>query len=277
MKKNIVVATDFSQRSFEVINQALAFAKAHDKVVHVVHIIENSFLDTLKEKTMETIYENSFAHIKEKIPSLLEENFHCHEGSLKEEIENYVKELQAYMVIVGSSGERSSILEDFLGTSTKSIVRSIDIPCLVLKSKRENLDFESILLPTDLSKKSKEYIDLTHALFPDSTIELVYSYVVPFEKRLSFYGMDRTEATSYQENTRSIAVKESNNFYDNLNVDKEKVKISIIKGGLNPDAFSTYADKKGCDLIAIHTTGVFSFFAFDLLEHSHKDVLITKV
>ncbi|MGB3751114.1 MAG: universal stress protein [Arcobacteraceae bacterium] len=275
MKKNIVVATDFSQRSFDVINKAMNFAKNHNNTIHVVHIIENSFLSKLKDEA--TVYENSFTHIKEKIPSLVKENFHCRQDTLEDGIERYVKELNAYMVIIGSSGERSSIIRQFLGTSTKSIVRSIDVPCLVLKSDRENLDFSSILMPTDLSEESKQYLSNIHELFPKSKIELLYSYLVPFEGRLNFYGMDKEEALSFQENMKRAALEEAYNFYDQLNVDKGKVKVEVMKEGLDPKAFSLYADEKNCDMIAIHTTGNFSFFAFDILEHSRKDILITKI
>ncbi len=275
MKRNIIVATDFSERSLEVIQRAFEFAKEHNNVVHVVHIIEKSFFDKIKDEA--TLYKSAFSHIKEKIPTLIKENFHCRQDSLEDGIERYVKELDAYMVIIGSNGERSSILRQFLGTSTKSIVRAIDVPCLILKSDRENLDFDSILMPTDLSQSSKSYLTRIHNLFPHTKIELLYSYLVPFEGRLSFYGMDKGESLSFQENMKDLALTEAYSFYDKLDVNKEKVKISVIKEGLNPEAFSVHADEKGCDMIAIHTTGNFSFFAFDLLEHSHKDVLITKI
>jgi len=275
MSNNIVVATDFSQRSFDVINKAMNFANSHNSTIHVVHIIEKNFFEKIKDET--TLYENSFSHIKEKIPSLLKENFHCRQDSLEDGIERYVKELNAYMVIIGSSGERSSIIRQFLGTSTKSIVRAIDVPCLVLKSDRENLDFSSILMPTDLSEQSKQYLSRIHELFPKSKIELLYSYLVPFEGRLNFYGMDKGESISFQENMKRAALEEAYSFYDHLKVDKEKVKVEVMKEGLNPEAFSVHADDKNCDMIAIHTTGNFSFFAFDILEHSRKDILITKI
>lgn len=275
MKKNIVVATDFSKRSFEVIHQAIAFAKSQNSIVHIVHIIENSFLAKLKDEDI--LYENSFEHIKKEIPSLEKRNFHCRQDSLKDGIEKYVKELKAYMVIIGSSGERNSVLREVLGTSTKSIVRSIDVPCLVLKSNRENFDFKNILIPTNLSKKSKIYIENTHKLYSNANIELIHSYSVPFEGRLNFYGMDRGESLSYQDSMRDFTNDEAFKFYNSLDIDRKKVTISIIKEGLNPDAFSVYADGRGCDLIAMHTTGLFSFFAFDLLEHSHKDILISKL
>jgi nucleotide-binding universal stress UspA family protein len=274
MKKNIIVATDLSQRSFEVITKAFDFAQKHNFQVHVVHILEKGFFEKLKDEN--TVYENIFVHLKEKLPTINKEQFHCRQDSLEDGIERFVKELNAAMVIIGSSGERRSVLGQFLGSSTKSIVRAIDVPTLVVKSDKKTLEFDNIMVPSDLSKESSKYIDKIHNLFPQAQIEMLHSYLVPFEGRLSFYGMDKSEAISFQDNMKTVAVKEAYDFYDKLTVDKNKVDVSIIKDGLDPEAFVKHADENKRDLIAIHTTGNFSFFAFDLLEHSDLDILITK-
>ncbi len=275
MKQNIIVATDFSQRSFEVITKAFDFASKHNFQVHVVHILEKGFFDKLKDE--QSVYENSLVHIQQKFPSLTKEQFHCRQDSLEDGIERFVKELKAAMVIIGSSGERRSALGQFLGSSTKSIVRAIDVPTLVVKSDKSSLEFDNIMMPTDLSEKSAKYIHTIHNLFPQAQIELLNSYLVPFEGRLSFYGMDKNEAISFQENMKTVAVQEAYEFYEKLDLDKNKVDVAVIKDGLDPEAFVKHADENQRDLIAIHTTGNFSFFAFDLLEHSHNDILITKI
>jgi len=275
MKQNILVATDFSQRSFDVIQKASEFANTHNFELHVVHILEKSFFNIVKDKN--TIEKNFFGHLKEKLPFLQEHQFHCKEGDLEEEIENYVKKLNIFMIIIGSSGERSFISKQFLGSSIKSIVRAVDVPCLVLKNTTNIVDFSTIMLPTDLSEKSKIYIHKIHTLFPNSKIELLYSYVVPFEGRLNFYGLSKDETVHFQDNIHQMALDEAYDFYQKLTIDRKKVKISLIKEGLNPEAFVAKSDDLGCNLIALHTTGHFSFFAFDLLEHANKDILITKI
>lgn len=275
MKKNIIVATDFSQRSFEVIQIAFEFAEKHDFKLHIVHIVETHFFE--KIKNVKDIYHNSFNHLLGKFPSLKESEFHCEDGSLEDKIEYFVKRLDAFMVILASSGERKNMLKNFLGSSTKSIVRAIDVPCLVIKSSTKTINFENIMLATDLSNDSKTHIDKIHNLFPTSKIELLYSFFVPFESRLSFYGFDKGETTTFQENMIHMELEEADNFYQSLDKDKEKVQMNVIKDGLNPDAFVAKSDVLKCDLIALHTTGHFSFFAFDLLEHANKDILITRI
>jgi len=41
--KNIIVATDFSQKSFNVITKAYEFATTNGANLHIVHIVEESF------------------------------------------------------------------------------------------------------------------------------------------------------------------------------------------------------------------------------------------
>jgi len=175
------------------------------------------------------------------------------------------------------SGERDSGLRQFLGTSTKSIVRAVEIPCLVIKNDQDLGPYNNILMPTDLSSDSKKYISHVNSLFPNANIELLNSYYVPFEGRLSFYGMDRSEAVMLVENMKKIALNNIYEFYDNLELDKNYIKISIVKDSLDPESFNHRAIEYKSNLIAIHTTGSFSFFAFDLLEQSNTDVLITKI
>lgn len=275
MKKNILVATDFSQRSFEVIQIAFEFSEKHNFKVHLVHILETSFFDKIKD--VKDIYQNSLRHLQEKFPNIQEDQFHCEDGILEEKIEVFVKKLDAFMIILGSAGERTSILKRFLGSSTKSIVRAVSVPCLVIKSDTKIVDFDSIMLGTDLSDDSKKHIEKIHILFPNSRIELLYSYLIPFEGRLSFYGFNKKEAHLFQNNMKQIALEEAYSFYDRLDIDKKKVKISLIKEGLDPESFVEQSDELMCNLIALHTTGHFSFFAFDLLEHANKDILITKI
>lgn len=275
MKPNIIVATDFSQRSINVIKKAFYFANNYNYQVNIVHILETSFFE--KTKDIQTVYEKSLNYLQEKFPPLTKDQFYCKEDNLKNGIQHYVKELDALMIIIGSSGESDSGLRQFLGTSTKSIVRAVEIPCLVIKNDQDLHPYNNILMPTDLSSDSKRYISRVNSLLPNSNIELFNSYYVPFEGRLSFYGIGKSEAVTLVENIKNLALKNFYEFYENLEVDKNYINISSIKDGLDPESFNNRAIEYESNLIAMHTTGRFSFFAFDLLEQSNTDVLITKI
>jgi len=74
MKPNIIVATDFSQRSLNVIKKAFHFANNHNYQVNIIHILETSFFEKIKDT--KTIYQKSLDYLQEKFPSLTKEQFH---------------------------------------------------------------------------------------------------------------------------------------------------------------------------------------------------------
>jgi nucleotide-binding universal stress UspA family protein len=179
------------------------------------------------------------------------------------------------LVILGNSGERNHINQFFLGSNTKDIVRNLKTPSLIIKSNRP-LEFNTIMIPTDLSHESKEYIHEVAQFFKTAKIKLFYSYIVPFENRLNFYGLDKSEMNLFQKDIKASAINEANDFFDSLNIANE-IELITQEGSLDAEAFSKEANELKCDLIAVHTTGHFSFFAFDLVEHSHKNILVKKI
>jgi len=180
------------------------------------------------------------------------------------------------MVIIGASGEDSAIKEFFLGSSTKSIVRRVSVPCLVVKTD-DALRYKNIFVATDLSENSKKHILKLNELFSDSYINLFYTYVVPFESRLGFYGMSQAEISEFQRDIASNARAEAYRFYEGLHVDQSRVKLNVKEGHLDTEFFLQEVDASKSDLIALHTTGHVSFFAFDLLGDAKNDVFIYKL
>lgn len=278
MKHTILVGTDFSANSFDVIHQALEFAQTHEYDVHIVHILEERFFaKTLKG--YDTIYEHSFNELKAIFPQITQAQFHIPKEylSLDDGIKSYVDALNASLVILGSSGERGDALKQLLGSNIKSIVNSVEVPCLIIKTHGKKLKFENILIPTDLSEASQKNIHAVHKLMPDANLELLHSYSLPYERRLHFYGVDKKEILEYQKEVNTCAINNTYNFYESLDVDKNRIDLLIKQDALEVESLSKYALETNSDLISLHITGHFSFFPFDLLEFTSKDTLITKI
>jgi len=272
--KNIVVAADFSQNSFAVITKALEFAQNNKATIHIVHAVERGFFS--KAKDIKRIESSSYKMIRKRFPQISQAQFHCANGNVEDVISDFSKKLDAVLVILGSSGERSEIKKFFLGSSTKAIVRALDIPCIVVKSQKK-LSFKDIMVPTDLSDDSKKHILKLHTLFPDARIKLFYTYIVPFESRLEFYGMNHDEVLSFHNEIRSEARGDAYRFYESLHIDESKIELVLKEGHLDTEFFMHEAHSMKIDVIALHTTGKVSFFAFDLLEDSDIDMLINRV
>jgi len=62
-----------------------------------------------------------------------------------------------------------------------------------------------------------------------------------------------------------------------LNIPAKKIIPIVRKDLLSSERFEDYHKDLKADLVAIHTTGQISFFAFDLLEKSTNDVLVYKI
>lgn len=269
----ILIATDFSQKSFKIIERVLEFIHNKPSELFIVHVVESSIFS--KVKNLSEIRKNSFEVLHKYFPTLKESQFYCIEGGIDEQIAYHVDKLNISLVILGNSGERSHINQFFLGSNTKDIVRNLDTPSLIMKSNR-SLEFSSIMIPTDLSSESKSYIYEVAQFFKTAKIKLFYSYTVPFENRLNFYGLNKSEMSLFQKNIKASSINEANDFFDTLNIANE-IELITQEGSLDAEEFAKKADELKCDLIAVHTTGHFSFFAFDLVEHSHKNILVKKI
>jgi nucleotide-binding universal stress UspA family protein len=269
----ILIATDFSQKSFKIIEQVLHNIHNQNSELFIVHVVESSLFSQVKNT--ETIGHKSFQILQQNFSTLKESQFYCVQGKIDEQIAYFVDKLDISMVILGSSGERSHINKFFLGSNTKDIVRNVNTPSLIIKSTRE-LKFETIMIPTDLSLESKKYIGEVAQFFSTAKIKIFYSYSIPFENRLNFYGLDKNEISLFQQNIQNVSLQEAQDFFDSLNI-KNELELVTKEGSLDAQEFAKEASELKCDLIAVHTTGNFSFFAFDLVEHSHRNILIKKM
>ncbi len=276
MKFTILVAIDFSESSFSVLKKAIEFCNKKDGEIHVVHIIEKSIFSFKKVRNIDEISKHSWEKLEKEFPTLEYKNFHCFSGAVKDEIAKVATIIKADIVIIGNSGENFVLEDIFIGSNTKEIVRSLNIPTLVLKSQHE-LKYNTILIPTDLSDYSAILIKKIVEIFPTSKLKLLNFYIVPFENRLNTYGFDSAEVKDFGFSIKSESELAMYKFVEKLEINTNLLETILIKGSLNSKTFIDEVEILNGDLVAMHTTGAISFFAFDILEKSKLDVLIYRV
>ncbi|MDY0117071.1 MAG: universal stress protein [Sulfurimonadaceae bacterium] len=275
MKKfTTLVATDFSKSSYVVLAKALDFTHAMGGELHVIHVTENSMFSFKKD--METIRQNSYAKLLEDFPTIPEDKFYCVSGRVKTEVAKIASVVGADMIIIGKSGETYFLDELVLGSHTKDIVRNSDIPVLVIKNVQE-IEYKTILVPSDLSSASAKTIETLATLFPQSKLRILNFYYLPFESRLNTYGFDEAEVIEYQAKVREESEINLHKFVSGLNLPSTAdIATSVRRSSLNAELFNQEVEDIDFDLLAMHTTGSVSFYAFDLLETSKKDVILLK-
>lgn len=275
MKKfTTLVATDFSKSSYVVLAKALDFTHAMGGELHVIHVTESSMFSFKKD--MELIRKNSYKKLLEDFPTIAEDKFYCVSGRVKTEVAKIASVINADMIIIGKSGETYFLDELILGSHTKDIVRNSDVPVLVIKNVHE-IEYKTILVPSDLSSASAKTIETLATLFPQSKLRILNFYYLPFESRLNTYGFNEAEVIEYQEKVREESEANLHKFVSGLNLSSTAdVTTSVRRSSLNAELFNEEVEDIDFDLLAMHTTGSVSFYAFDLLEIAKTDVILLK-
>ena len=139
-----------------------------------------------------------------------------------------------------------------------------------------NKDSYIVSVPENKIKLStKDMLDNFQTKFPDAKIKIYYAYSIPYEKRLNFYSFEE-KINESQNEAKQTLLKTAHDFYNSLEI-KNKSKFILKESELSVENLIKDSKNIEPDLIAVHTTGFFSFFAFYLVEHSKINILIKKM
>ncbi|GEM_PF-592272 len=135
----ILVATDGTEASENAVGLAVELAKSLDCDLHAVSVICNQ----LKRQNAE----DALAQVEKMYPKA---NVVVREGKPAEEIVSYAKEINANLIIVGSSN-KSRLERLFIGSVSEKVVRHAKISVLVARSPKLP---KRVLVTTDGSECS---------------------------------------------------------------------------------------------------------------------------
>ena len=264
---------NFSVESDMLVKKMIDFCEKNGSKLYVLHVVEESFFSS--KKSLEEIREKTWEMLNKNFPTFAKEDYFCVKGVFHIEALELAEKLFASMIVINDKQQTTLIEDLFLSSHTKTLIRNSHLPVLVVKNEDE-LSFENITMPTDLSTESKRAIWKIHRLFPESRIKLCHIYNVLFESRLGFYGFDDCDKEEYARHAKNVAEVESRNFVKSLDINEKSVFVVVKKGKLTP--YAIIGERQFCqnELFALHTTGNICFFAFELLASSTQDVLICR-
>ena len=295
MKNRIAVATDFSQNSMMALTKAIYLAKTLKYTLDVVHIVEYSiFRDPKKDKRAGKEALSKF--LNEHFPSTeVEIQQFCYVGALHKKLNSHIRDRECRLLCIGAAGESQHLTAVFLGSTTKKIVKNSPIPVLVAKNESVP-DYLNIFSPTDFSDISFEFVKTIEKFFVGANFIFYHMINRPFELRLGHYGANEDQISKYNTKLETKAKARSQEFLNHFNKkdktqtqekvqinkkDKnqtqEKAQIVLDSGILSYARLLSVADSKNASVIALPTSGKISFFALDVLQNSHLDVVIWKV
>ena len=273
--KRILVPTDFSEQAENALKVAAQLAKKNKSEIYVLNSLElpthlsssgangampeSLFFIKLAEKYFEELLEKPY------LDGILIHEAIIGHGEVYKDVKEAVKEKDIDMIIMGSQGT-NGFMEMFIGSNTEKVVRTSNVPVLVIKNNHENFKTENFIYATDFSdecktpfnqaikfaEKTNTFINLLYINTPSSfkTTKEINSKIKSFLK-----GMDET------------------NF--NIHIYND---ISIEKGILN------FAGETNAHLIGLGThgrSGLAHFFngsiSEDLVNHANMPVMTFKM
>ena len=182
--KKILVPTDFSQQADYALNVAAQLAKKHDSEIYLLHMLELPLnqVDAMGSHSdlPEAIFFMKLAHKRFDEVSKKEylEGVKVHEivkfHQAFEGIIDTCKENDIDLIVMGSHGA-SGFKEMFIGSNTEKVVRTSEIPVLVIKNQHESFNVDNFVFASDFSPSNKEsfFKALRFAEALDATLHLL--------------------------------------------------------------------------------------------------------
>ncbi|WP_026935222.1 universal stress protein [Christiangramia echinicola] len=276
--KTILVPVDFSSHSEYALEVAASIARKQNAEIVVVHMLglPDSFLtNDQKQEVFNAIYFMKLT--KKKFDKFLDKDYL--EGidisqavkthKVFSEINEVAKEYEADLIVMGSHGA-AGVKEVFIGSNTEKVVRTAEIPVLVIKDRVKDFNIKNAVFVTDFSLETLKTFMSARKFFKAFGVSPKILFINIPEKFISSKEM---ELKAY-------------NFLVDVGMDNEKFSDDIIffddytveRGIFN------YCNEKEIDAIAIPTHGrkgvghfFFGSIGEDVANHSEIPVVTFKI
>ena len=273
--KKILVPTDFSNHAEYALKVAAQIARENDGEIILLHMLELPGQGSDAVGSGSDIPEIMFFKNKaiEKLESLMDVSYL--EGIQVSEAIQFEKAFEGIvnvshknnvdLIVMGSHGA-SGFQEMFIGSNTEKVVRSSDIPVLVIKEEDANFSVEKFVFASDFTEEIK------------SSFSKVVDFANNFKAHLNLVMIN----TPNNFKSTEVAKKIMADFIGSFNVSDYTTHIyndtNVEKGVLN------FAKSIDADLIGMSThgrKGISHFFngsiSEDLVNHAQRPVVTFKI
>jgi nucleotide-binding universal stress UspA family protein len=279
MIKKILVPVDFSEHSEYALEVASQIAKQKNAELIVVHMLGISEVIISHDDPIEireAIYYLKLA--KKRFSEFLVKDYlkglkvtdMVHNYRVFREINDVALKVDADLIVMGSHGS-SGLSEVFVGSNTEKVVRSSEVPVLVIKKRRKNFQFENVVFACDFDTDNIEAYRKAMKLCKefDATVHLLYINL-PAERFRSTAQME--------ERVRTFLDKADNGDYNNLENVIYRDDYTVEQG------IYTFSNKINADLIVVSTHGrrglahfFFGSVGEDVANHAETPVLTFRI
>lgn len=279
MMKKILVPVDFSKHSEYALEVAAQIAKQKNAELIVVHMLGLSDVMINKEDPVEIREAVFYLKLaKKRFSEFLDKDYlkgikvteMVHNYKVFREVNDVAMKVEADLVVMGSHGS-SGLSEVFVGSNTEKVVRSSEVPVLVIKKRRKNFQFENVVFACDFFIENIEAYRKAMSLCKqfDATVHLLYVNL-PAEQFSSTAQME--------ERVRAFLEKADNGDFHNLENVVYRDDYTV------EDGIFAYCNKINADLIIVSTHGrrglahfFFGSIGEDVANHAETPVLTVRI
>ena len=277
--KKILVPTDFSKYSEYALEVAATIARKFNAEILLVHMmgLSHSIINkTDAQEATEAIYYLKLS--EKKFKELLKKEY-LKGITVKETVQNYTifsqlnevaKEHNANLIVMGSHGTQGMVQDVFVGSNTEKVVRTAEIPVLVIKERRKDFNIKKVVFACDFKDENASVYKSAMELFESFGAEIHLLYVnLPHKFRNSNYIETQVKDFLYKADSGDLKNLDKVVYYNDFTVE---------------DGVHAYSSKVDADLVAIPThgrRGLAHFFSGsiseDIANHINLPVMTFKM
>lgn len=173
--KKILVPTDFSKPAENALEVAASLAREHNAEIVVLHMMGLSDAVVTKNESREVFKAMYYMKLAEqRFEELLDKEYlegikvteTVHNYTVFSEINEIAKEMKVDLIVMGSIGA-SGLKEVFVGSNTEKVVRTSEVPVLVIKHRMESFNPKNGIFACDFHtnaigpyKRAKRFFEL---------------------------------------------------------------------------------------------------------------------
>lgn len=277
--KKILVPVDFSKHSEYALEVAAAIAKKHNAQIIALHMMGLSDAVVNKNESKEIFEAMYYLKLAEKkFSEFLDKKYldgidvidTVYNYTHFNEINDVAKEHGANLIVMGSHGS-SGLSELFVGSNTEKVVRTSEIPVLVIKNRNKDFQLGKIVFAFDFEKESISAFQKAMKLF-----KLLGTHVSLLHVNLPNEKFRSTSETEHK--VREFLSQADLSTFENLE------NVAYVNDYSVEDGVFTYCNKINADAIAVATHGrrglahfFFGSVGEDLANHSVIPVLTLRI
>lgn len=260
--KTLVVATDFSSSADLAIERAVRLPLAPGASVYLVHVVPEKLPERVRDSVVTEAKEalgKSAAMLEQVVKSgdaSASVAWEILEGQPQAELIRAARERNAELVVMGRHGEHS-LKERLIGSTTERVVRSCEVPILVVTSKQLT-PYGAPLVAVDLADPIpaiQTLVDLALKLVAPEVMcmTLLHAFQAPFERRLRGVLSD-ADLGDYRQEYKRSAVEAFARIQCELEAPEVAIRTTLTSGDPR-NVIVREATRRGADLLVLGTHG----------------------